>query len=360
MNTNAWVAWVTMVMVAALSTTNPLVLGVMLLGVVFVGVAAPMTPSGRLGLRTMAALGAGLFAISLAIAVINGNVGERVLFTLPGPEVPSWLGGLRLGGPVSAEGLVAAGARGLAILCVFLAFAVFNGAVRPHLVMRSAPAALFHAGLVVTVGLNLLPASLDDLRRIREARALRGAPGGLRDLPAVVVPAVIGGLERSLRLAEAMEARGFASAAPLPRRAQLAGLAAAPLLMAAMWLWLYAPGTAAWALLPTTLAMLALGEWLRSSARARRTTRLTREPLSTADVAGMLLSAALALVFLVASRADLLGLRYNPFAGLPWPGFTPGAALLALGVAWPAVRLLAAPRTARTETARRPLPEPGP
>ena len=50
---------------------------------------------------------------------------SSLLFTIPGPEVPDWLGGLRLGGPVSAEGLAWAVVRGMVILPIFLAFGGF-------------------------------------------------------------------------------------------------------------------------------------------------------------------------------------------------------------------------------------------
>ena len=130
-----------------------------------------------------------MLGVSVLVATINGNYGDHILFTIPGPSIPSWLGGLRLGGPVSAEGLAAAAIRGVTIVCIFLAFGVFNGAVSPHRVLRTTPAALFHASLVLTVGLTLLPSSIEDLRRTAN-RTLRGARGGFRDLPALVVPAV--------------------------------------------------------------------------------------------------------------------------------------------------------------------------
>ena len=129
MNTLAWVAWVGFVMAVALSTTNPYYLGVILLCILLVAALAPRTGNGVIGFRALLILGVGLFVVGLAIAVVNGNYGGHILFTIPGPNIPGWLGGLRLGGPVSAEGLVAEAIRGLAILCVLLAFGVFNGAV---------------------------------------------------------------------------------------------------------------------------------------------------------------------------------------------------------------------------------------
>jgi energy-coupling factor transport system permease protein len=271
MHTMAWSGWVLMVMAIALSTTNPFYLAIVLLSVGLVAVLAPKTGQGFASFKALLLLGTGVLVMSVLIAVVNGNMGQHVLFTVPGPEVPHWLGGLQVGGPVTAEALVANGLRGLTILCIFLAFGVFSGAVSPHRVLRTAPAAVFHAGLVVTVGLTLLPSSIDDLRRIREMQALRGAGTGLRQMVGIVVPAVIGGLERSMRLAEAMEARGYASSPPPPRGGQTAGAVAPLLLLGASYFWL--TGGMVWALLLGGAGMGSLGLWIWLSARSRRTTR---------------------------------------------------------------------------------------
>jgi energy-coupling factor transport system permease protein len=344
MSTAAWASWVLLVMGVALTTTNPLYLAVVLLSVVLVGVLAPRTATAVAGFRALLLLGVSLFAISFLVAVINGSAGTHVLFTMPGPNTPSWLGGLQVGGPVTAEGLVAASIRGMAILTVLLAFAVFNGAVSPHQVLRTSPAALFHAGLVVTVGLALLPATIEDVRRLREIQALRGHSTGLRSLPGLVVPAVLGGLERSMRLAEAMEARGYASSPPAPLQARLAGMAAAPLLLAAAWCWYYDSGLRPLGAFLAAAGVGALAAWFASAARARKTTRFRTEPTHIADRTAAALSAFGGVGVVVAAAAGWRGLAYNPFAALPAPEFGIAGALLALACAWPALRLALAPQ----------------
>jgi energy-coupling factor transport system permease protein len=347
MHTLAWVAWVALVMTVALITNNPYYLAIAFLSVILVAVLAPKTGTGIAGFRALLFFGLGLFAVSMGIAVINGNFGDHILFTLPGPELPDWLGGLRLGGPVSGEGLVAAAIRGLAILTVLLAFGVFNGAVSPHRVLRTAPAALFHAGLVVTVGLTLLPSTIEDTRRIREMRALRGARTGIRELPALVVPSVINGLERSMRLAEAMEARGYAASERPPRWSQLLGAASIPLLIAAAWGWYYYEWAQPLALIAAGAGIAALAAWFVSMARASNTTRLRDEPLHPLDRAFIALSLVLIGVTIAGSAGGWLVLKYNPFADLPWPEFSPVGASLAMSCAWPAVRLALLPVGAR-------------
>lgn len=342
----AWLAWVLLVMVVALATTNPLYLGIVLLSVMLVAAFAPRTGTGVTSFRALLLFGLVMFFISVAVATINGNYGDHILFTVPGPHIPDWLGGLRLGGPVSAEGLVAAAIRGTAILCVLFAFGVFNGAVSPHRVLRSTPAALFHASLIVTVGLTLLPSSIEDLRRIREMRALRGARGGLRDLPALVVPAVIGGLERSMRLAEAMEARGYASTARPPAPARLAAAASAPLLVAASWTWFYSDE---WRWLGALLAIAGaagLVYWFVAAGRAQRTTRYISQPIPLLQKCAIASSTGGIVAAFLLRLTGEGNLTYNPFAGLPAPEMSPMGAALALLCAWPAAILVFQPASA--------------
>lgn len=355
MTPGAWIAWVTLVMVVALATTNPLYLGIVLLCVVLVAAFAPRTGTGATSFRALVVFGLVMMAVSLFVATVNGSYGDHVLFTVPGPSIPRWLGGLHLGGPVSAEGLAAAAIRGTAILCVLFAFGVFNGAVSPHRVLRSTPAALFHASLIVTVGLTLLPSSIEDLRRIREMRALRGARTGVRELPALVVPAVIGGLERSMRLAEAMEARGYAASARPPLLPRLAAAASAPLLIAASWTWFYSED---WRWLGAVFALAGaacLGWWFVAANRAQRTTRFRTEPTPLVERLAIAASLAGCVTVLALRFLGEANMTYNPFAGLPPLTMSPLGAAVALLCAWPAAVLLFQPDTA---TERAPEAEP--
>ncbi len=343
MHPGAWIAWVLLVMVVALATTNPLYLAILLLCVLLVATFAPRTGTGAASFRTLLVFGMVMLAISVTVATVNGSYGDHILFTTPGPEIPDWLGGLRLGGPVSAEGLVAASVRGLAIMCVFLAFGVFNGAVSPHRILRTTPGALFHASLVLTVGLTLLPLTIEDFRRIREMRALRGAPGGARDLPALVVPAVINGLERAMQLAEAMEARGYAASSAPPRYARLLAAASAPLFVAAAWLWFYTD-RGQW--LGAALALAGTGclaAWFRAASHAHATTSFEDDPMSALERAGAVLSAGALAALLTLRALDIASLTYNPFAGLPAPGFSLAGAGLMLAAAWPVFVLFLTP-----------------
>lgn len=355
MHAYAWTAWVFAVMTIALTTTNPYYLAVLLLCIILVGVLAPKNAIAVAGFRAIATFGVVIFVISIGFALLNGGYGGHILFTIPSPQLPDWLGGLHLGGPVAAESVVAAALRGVAILCVLLAFGVFNGAVSPHRILRGTPAVLFQAGLVVTIGLTLLPSSIEDVRRIREMRALRGGHTGLRDLPALVVPAVIGGLERSMRLAEAMEARGYGSAPALPRAARVSAGVSAPLLLAAISIWSFAPAYRLLAALIGLAGGLCLVAWASLASRHRRATHLDNDPVGAMDRGFIALSFVLAGLAIFAS--GWLHNGYNPFAGLPTPAFTLPGALVVVASAWPAFRMLLEVTPAPTaESATAPLP----
>ncbi|MGD9932960.1 MAG: energy-coupling factor transporter transmembrane component T [Dehalococcoidia bacterium] len=343
MHPGSWVAWLALAMGVALSTTNPLYLVVLILTLSLVAVLAPRAEGVATGgVRAVLLFGGGMFALSLIVAVVNGSYGDHILFTVPGPSFPSWMGGLSLGGPISAEGLVAAAIRGTAITCIVVAFFVFSSSVSPQRLLRTSPAALFQAGLVLTVGLTLVPSVVEDLRRVREVRALRGASNGFRSLPSLAVPILLGGLERAMRTAEAMEARGYAAASPVPRIASVAVVVSPALGLAAASVWFFYPGFRWLAVLAAVGGGVAFAVWLRFAARSRRTTRYRPEPIAPAERVAALCSCSLA-VAVVLGLLPGLDLGYNPFAGLPWPAFGPQSLLPIAACAWPLPFVLATP-----------------
>lgn len=342
MSARAWLAWASMVAVMALTVTNPLYQAITVLGVVIVGaVTPPATASGAL--RPFLVAGVGVVVFSAFVSLVNGTPGSHVLFTVPGPDAPSWLGGLRFGGPVTREGLLLATSRGLGLLAIVGAFAVVTTAVSPGRLLRATPAALAEAGLVVTVGLALLPATLEDLLRLREAERLRGRDLRWWQWPTLLVPAVLGGLERATRLAEAMETRGLGQVPP-GKSGRLGAAAAAPLCLLAAYLWVGGGEARPFAALPAVAAAAGLAWWHRSATRAHKTTRLRDEPGGTTTFT---VAAALGILVVLAAivvRPVGLDLGYNPLTDGLSPSFAPAGAGFALLAAWPFALLLAAPR----------------
>jgi energy-coupling factor transport system permease protein len=132
-----------------------------------------------------------------------------VLVNLPQIPLPtSW--GVRLGGPVTLEGVLAAAYDGARLAAVLACIGAANALASPRRLLRYVPATLYEVGTALVVGLTYAPQLVDDARRVRAARRLRGHAGhGPRELARLAVPVLDSALERSLDLAASMESRGY-------------------------------------------------------------------------------------------------------------------------------------------------------
>lgn len=207
----AWWAWAIGLAMAANRTTNPLLLALIV-------VVAGYVVAARRELGAASAFGAflrlGLFAIALRVvfqALLGGGVpGRTVLLTLPEIPLPAGAGGVRLGGPVTLEGLLAALYDGARLAAVLACIGAANTLASPRRLLRYVPATLYEVGTALVVALTYAPQLVDDARRVRVARRLRGHGGrGPRELARLAVPVLDSALERSLELAASMESRGY-------------------------------------------------------------------------------------------------------------------------------------------------------
>ena len=165
------------------------------------------------------------------------TIGTHELWT--GPILPV-LGQL----DVTREELWGGAYRGLQLAAVGLAFAAYALLLDHDRLVQAAGAAR-RLVLAVALATRLVPALERDAAGLVETMRGRGVDArGLRGRARLLSPLLAGSLERSLRLAEAMEARGFgrpgATRLPQPRwsgrdRAALV-LAAALVAVGALWL----------------------------------------------------------------------------------------------------------------------------
>ena len=120
------------------------------------------------------------------------------------------MAGVSLGGPVTLEALVMAFNQGLRLAAVLICFGAVNSLCSPYRMLRALPAALYEAGVAVTVALSFAPQAVMQAGRIREARRLRGRPvRGLAALRGMALPVLEGALDRSVALAASMDTRGY-------------------------------------------------------------------------------------------------------------------------------------------------------
>jgi energy-coupling factor transport system permease protein len=317
---------------------------------------SPLTQSYGLFLRAGAWLCAGY--VLFGVVTVGGARGTTILLTLPELRLPSWLGGVAFGGPISAEALAWGATRGVAIWTLLVLFGVFNALVDHYRLLRLTPRALFHAGLAVTIAVAFVPAIIKAISEISEAQRARGHRfGGPRSWLPLVGPLLAGSLEKSMQLAEALDARGYGRTTGRGTRVlwqQLAILIGLIVLSGGIFIWLYY-GTGP--LRPGAVLMLAsagacLWWGMGSLGQAVQRSSYRRERWRTGDWL-VATSCAVCSVSLVALRISGGELVYNPFPRFMLPSFDVrvGSALLLLAV--PALVAPVNNRRPRTDERRR-------
>ena len=207
----AWWLWGLGLVVAAAHTTNAILLLLLILGAGWVvlerreiGAVNAFVPFLLLGLAGV------LLRVVLAAVLGGGVTGRTVLFRLPSVPLPGWFAGVRLGGPVTLEGVVAAAVDGLRLATTLACLGAANALASPKRLLSYVPATLHDVGTAVVVALTYAPQLVVLAGRVRTARRLRGHSGrGLREIGRLVGPVLEGSLERSLELAASMESRGY-------------------------------------------------------------------------------------------------------------------------------------------------------
>ena len=335
----AWWLWSLGLVVAATRTTNPFVLGAL------VAVAALVVASRRTASpwsRSFVAfllLGVALLGVRLVVAAVflTSVPGTTVLVTLPEATLPDALAGLRLGGAVTAEGLVFTLYQGLALLAVLAAVGAANSLADPRRLLRSVPGALYEVGVALVVALTYAPRLVEDAVRVRKAQRLRGRPArGLRGVARTAVPVLEGGLASSIDLAAAMDSRGFARVGHVPTRwrrsaALLVLLGLAGALVALVALLGGGLGTTAGLLLLAVSTTLALTGTVMAGRRSRRT-RYRPDPWLAPE--WLTVAAGLVPAVVVGAAAVTDPVALNPVGILPMQvPAVPFAVLLAVGVA---------------------------
>jgi energy-coupling factor transport system permease protein len=326
-----WVTWTVAVAAAATLTFNPFYLA-LLLGVVSIQYAAASQRHPRAeGWRAMLRLAATLSLFVIPFNALNAHAGSHVLFRLPS----SWP---IIGGNITLEAILWGTSTALSLLVLIVLFAALNVQVGQAQMLRLTPAFIYEAGLIVSIALTFIPQMAISAREIREAQLIRGhRMRRARDMLPLVVALLTTGLERSLQLAESMEARGYGNVRALPRARDtlykalsLLGLAgvlggAFALTYAPAWAW------AGWALLLVGAGTLIGVFWAQGRRVAR--THYRRARWMWYDGAAIATAVAVLGALVAARVRDAAALQYYPYAEL-LPPFVPwlGSLLLLLVV----------------------------
>ncbi|MBF6611981.1 MAG: hypothetical protein IVW55_02505 [Chloroflexi bacterium] len=346
-NVGSWLLWLISAMLGALLTRNPFYLLLVTVAGLLVksgfnsSAGQRGAPGGTVSNEDPTRRGFGLFMravllLLLVVTLFKGlsiHIGQTALFTLP-EQIPV------IGGPVTLEGLSFAAIDALSIMAVLAVFAAFSTWADYYALLRSTPAALHQAGLITSIAITFVPQTVVRFAEIREAQALRGhRVRRISDLIPLIVPLLSGGMERSMNLAEAMEARGFSRRsmdshriAPVAVQAGLAlGLGLA-LTGGALFALLPSAPWAAWLCITAGILSIVLTMWVvgRESKRSRYRRGVWRERDTVLSLVSLGIMAILITYKLIAPAT----LLYDPLARLRiyMPPFNPllGIALLAI------------------------------
>ncbi len=341
----AWWLWAGGLAAAAMQTTNPILLGGIVAVAAFVVAARRQPTPWARSFGGFLKLGLFLIAFRVVMQVLFGQrIDGTVLFTLPSIQLPDVAAGVVIGGPVTLELVVDAIYTSMRLATVLVCFGSVNALCSPYRLLRTMPAAIYEAGVVVTVSLSFAPQLIVAIARVREARRLRGRPTkGLRGIRGMALPVLEDALERSVALAASMDARGYGRRGDLTRRSSIIAAVATIVGIMALCVGVYALlDVGAPPLL--RLPMLAIGSSAVAVAlifrgRHSQRTRFQPDPWGLAEWLVAAAGIAVLGAFVIAARTDPSGLTPSVHP-LVWPAVS---VLAALGVAMATIPAWAAP-----------------
>lgn len=224
----AWWIWALALATAVSRTNNPLLLFLVLAVLGYVITLRRTDAPWARGFTYYLYLALTVVAIRVvfrAVFATGITPHDHYLFSLPRIPTPDWYAGIQLGGPVSLEAVLSAATDGLRLACMLCCIGAANTLANPKRALRVLPGALYELGVAVTVSISVAPQLVQSVQRVARARRLRaGRNKGLKALRGIVVPVLEDALERSLRLAAAMDSRGYGRAgSATPRSRRLTG-----------------------------------------------------------------------------------------------------------------------------------------
>jgi energy-coupling factor transport system permease protein len=329
-NTWAWVGWLISTLILISRTRNPLYLTIIFFVVLILATRLNRL-TGKQRPVLLIRLAISFILLSTIFNALFAHYGATRLFAIP-EALPI------LGGAITLEAMVYGAINGLVLASIFGAFIVVSMALPARSIIRLVPRAYYPVAVVLSIALTFLPNTLRHFTQIREAQAVRGhRMRGFRDWLPLVMPLLIGGLERAFNLSESMTARGFSSqqdGRQTPGRQITALLSLCALL--AGWI-LHLQGKMA----PASIFMMVLGGsmivWLLwRSGRSSPVTIYRQEPWTIEDSLILLGASVSLVVFLLPLPGSGPSyLAYNPYPKLTMPGFNAWIGISILGLIVP-------------------------
>ena len=165
----------------------------------------------RRAFPALIAVGVAFGLIRVVIAALTTHNGIDVLVTLPHATLPDILGGFTVGGTIESGVILQSLASSFTVVGIMAVFGAANAIWSHYELVQSTPRAFHELGVVITVALAFVPATIESIGAVREAdRARTGGHAARRGrVLRTALPVLERGMERAVALSESMDARGF-------------------------------------------------------------------------------------------------------------------------------------------------------
>lgn len=165
----------------------------------------------RRAFPALIAVGVAFGLIRVVIAALTTHNGIDILVTLPHATLPDILGGFTLGGTIESGVILQSLASSFTVVGIMAVFGAANAIWSHYELVQSTPRAFHELGVVITVALAFVPATIESIGAVREAdRARTGGQAAKHGrVLRTALPVLERGMERAVALSESMDARGF-------------------------------------------------------------------------------------------------------------------------------------------------------
>lgn len=330
LDSRAWIIWGAAAMLPLILGRNPWVSGEVLLCVLFVRFAWRVdeeTHAASWFLRI-----AGFMAlVSIVFNTLTVHAGDHVIATLPS----SWP---VIGGNLTWNAVLYGAVSAVTLFGLVLMGFTVAGLIRWVDLFHLLPPRLAPIAVTGSVAWAFVPQTAIAYTNIREAMTMRGHRfQNARDFLPILVPLLASGLERSLTMAEALEARGFGSS--LSPSSQTQGkrepsilsltLLVAGLMLLAMAAYCFAIAEALMGTAALGAGVLAMAVFTRlSPAPARVTTRYRAHSLSRNDWSVIISAAIVGISTVVWSVMSPEAFLFSTYPSITMPRVEPILMLL--------------------------------
>ncbi len=335
----AWLAWAIAAAGAVQLAPSPVYVA-LVVGIAWVMVEAH-APDGpyRQAFPILVGIGVVFGIFRVAIAAFTTHNGLHILFSVPHATMPDVLGGFTVGGTVESDIVLQAAAVAFTVIGVMAVFGAVNTIWSHYELVQSTPRSFYELGVVVTVALAYIPATIESMRAVREADRARTGGHAVRRgrILRSILPVLERGMERAVSLAESMDSRGFGIRGPARADVEAGWCVLLALVAFGVgFLALIGNGTTT-ALIcgGVGTAALVVGVWRSSLGVHRRTYRRRRIQRADWLLIAVVALSPLALGILTTGGNDTLAWYADPVA---WPRFDPIVALALLPLLAPLAR----------------------